>query len=113
MVMCSTAFAQALPAIVLTQITEEVGLSDNQVQCVLKDKEGLVWIGTADGVNLLDGSTITTFRHRENDSASLANNNVLSLAEDVSGNIWMGTGGGVSCFSKTHKNLFFYRLSAQ
>lgn len=93
------AFAQE-PAgtdpLIFTHITEQNGLSDDHVQCILRDRHGFMWIGTTDGLNRMDGSAITVFRHRNNDSSSLISNNILSLAEDERGNIWIGTTGGLS-----------------
>ena len=37
------------------KITELQGLSDNRVTCFLKDSEGFMWIGTANGLNRYDG----------------------------------------------------------
>lgn len=91
--------------IVLYSVTEANGLSDNHVQCVLKDKNDFVWIGTADGLNVIDGSSITVFRHRNNDSSSLINNDILSLTEDSLGNIWVGTPTGLSCYVKQKKTF--------
>ncbi|HEY1872669.1 MAG TPA: two-component regulator propeller domain-containing protein, partial [Chitinophagaceae bacterium] len=91
--------------IVLYSITEANGLSDDHVQCVLKDKDGFLWIGTADGLNEMDGSSITVFRHHDNDSTSIINNNVLSLCEDDKGNIWAGTATGLSYFDKQQKQF--------
>src|SRR5690348_10491751 len=81
----------AIRPLVLSNVSEENGLSDNHVQCVLKDREGLVWIGTGDGLNLMDGSTIKVFKHNNSDSTSLINNEITCLAEDHEGNIWIGT----------------------
>jgi ligand-binding sensor domain-containing protein len=100
----ATSFSQ-IPSIVLTQLTEENGLSDNHVQCVLKDREGFVWVGTADGLNLLDGSVINVFRHSTADTASLLNNDVLSLAETVDGNVWIATAAGLSCYRRQDKSF--------
>lgn len=91
--------------LVLSNISEQNGLSDDHVQCVLKDKEGLVWIGTSDGLNLMDGSSITVFRHNDNDSASIISNSIISLTEDKEGNIWIGTGTGISCYLR-NKRIF-------
>ncbi len=81
-------------------INEANGLSDNHVQCVLKDKRGFVWVGTSDGLNLVDGSSIKIFRNRQDDSTTLISNNILSLAEDGWGNIWIGTDEGLSCYNR-------------
>lgn len=100
-----TAFSQSVPGIVLTQITEENGLSDNHVKCVLKDREGFVWIGTADGLNLLDGSTITVFRRNPSVQSSIAGDDINALAETADGNIWIATGNGVSCYQRKTRNF--------
>jgi len=86
-------------------ITEENGLSDNHVRCVLKDKNGFVWIGTADGLNVMDGSQITIYKHRQNDLQSISSNEIDCLAEDASGNIWVGTGNGLNLFSPLTKKF--------
>jgi signal transduction histidine kinase/ligand-binding sensor domain-containing protein len=91
--------------IVLYSITEANGLSDDHVQCVLKDKRGFVWIGTSDGLNLMDGSSITIYRHSDADSASLISSDIHCLAEDTSYNIWIGTPDGLSCFSEKKENF--------
>ncbi|MEP6674288.1 MAG: two-component regulator propeller domain-containing protein, partial [Ferruginibacter sp.] len=81
--------------LVFTHITEENGLSDNHVNCVYKDKEGLLWIGTSDGLNLLDGSSIKVFRHIDGDSTSISSNGLSCISEDGSGNIYIGNGYGL------------------
>jgi ligand-binding sensor domain-containing protein len=89
----------------LVHISEANGLSDNKVQCILKDKEGKVWVGTADGLNLMDGSVVRKFSSEGNQPNSIPSNNILSLAEDAAGTVWIGTDGGL-CYYKKEKDLF-------
>lgn len=95
--------------IVLYSITEENGLSDNHVQCILKDNKGFVWIGTNDGLNLMDGSSITIFKHIKGNGNSIANNNINCLAEDDLGNIWIGTADGLSCYTRQSNRFITYK----
>jgi ligand-binding sensor domain-containing protein len=37
------------------------GLSDNRVNTVARDQNGILWIGTSEGLNSFDGNKITTF----------------------------------------------------
>ena len=37
------------------------GLSNAEVNCIYQDKYGLLWIGTADGLNKYDGYSFQTF----------------------------------------------------
>ena len=89
--------------LVFTHITEEGGLSDNHVTCVYKDKEGLLWVGTNDGLNLLDGSSIKIFRHIDGDSNSVSANGISALSEDGAGNIYIGNGYGLCHYDKKKK----------
>ena len=60
---------------------------------------GHLWVGTADGLNLLDRATggFIHYAHVESDAGSLRDSYVRSLYEDSSGLVWIGTdAGGVS-----------------
>ena len=104
--------AQFSGNLVLTLINEENGLSDNHVTAVLKDKKGLVWIGTQDGLNVLDGSAIKVFRHSDGDGISISNNYIHAIKEDADGNIWIATSLGLNCYNKKLQRIFRYPLAA-
>jgi signal transduction histidine kinase/ligand-binding sensor domain-containing protein/CheY-like chemotaxis protein len=72
-----------------------LSLSANHANCVLKDSNGNIWIGTSDGLNWLDTLNyyFITFRKNNNDNQSLSDNNIKSLLEDSNGRIWVGTNG--------------------
>jgi signal transduction histidine kinase/ligand-binding sensor domain-containing protein len=76
------------------------GLSQNTVNCILKDKEGYYWFGTQDGLNRYDGYTMSIFRHDKSDSTSISDNFILSLLEDDFGNLWIGTRNGLNFFER-------------
>ena len=112
--LCSSIFCygQNTPNLIFSQINEETGLSDNHVTCVLKDKQGLVWIGTEDGLNVLDGSTIKVFKHRNDDSTSISNNYIKAIKEDDEGNVWIATSVGLNCYDKKLNHFLNYYLGA-
>jgi signal transduction histidine kinase/ligand-binding sensor domain-containing protein len=92
--------------LVLSNISEQNGLSDDHVRCVLKDRDHFIWIGTSDGLNLMDGSTIKIFRHKDGDSSSLPSSEIISLAEDSLNNIiFIGTVRGLCWFDKKKKTF--------
>ncbi|MBK6836279.1 MAG: hypothetical protein IPG89_19270 [Bacteroidetes bacterium] len=72
------------------------GLKHGSITCLLEDKSGNLWFGTAGGgVSKYDGNSFTHFTNKE----GLSNNDIRSMVEDKSGNLWFGTfGGGVSKF---------------
>ncbi len=92
-------YAQQKGQLLLHRIDEQNGLSDNNVQCVYKDKNNFVWIGTASGLDLLDGSSITIFRNDPSDTNSITDNNIKAIAEDKLGFIWIGTESGLNQFN--------------
>lgn len=72
------------------------GLSQNSVFCMLQDHNGLMWIGTEDGLNKYDGYEFTVYKHKNEDKTSLNHSQVNALLEDNDHNIWVGTSGGLN-----------------
>ena len=80
-------------------LTSEVGLSQNDVNCILQDQQGFLWFGTHDGLNRYDGYNFKVFQFDPNDLQSISSNLIFTLSEDQQGNLWVGTtGGGVNLF---------------
>jgi ligand-binding sensor domain-containing protein len=77
------------------------GLSQGSINCMLRDRDGFMWFGTQDGLNLYDGKKFRVFQNQPGDSSSLSNNYIVSLCEDDEGLIWVGTmTGGLNRFDK-------------
>ena len=71
------------------------GLKSLNINCLLQDKTGNLWLGTDAGVSKYDGKNFTHYTKKE----GLSNDAVKSILEDKYGNIWFGTnGGGVTKF---------------
>ena len=95
----------------ITQLSSNDGLSQQDVECILQDKQGFIWIGTYDGLNRYDGNNIVLFRHIPNDSNSISDNRIICMKEWQERNeLWIGTdGGGLNCFNqKTQKFTYFF-----
>lgn len=73
------------------RIGNRQGLSNSQVNCIMKDSRGFVWFGTASGLNRFDGMRFKKFFSRPENERSLKNDVVNALYEDGSGRIWVGT----------------------
>jgi ligand-binding sensor domain-containing protein/signal transduction histidine kinase len=86
-------------------LTIEDGLSNSDVTCITQDKNGFIWIGTADGLNRFDGYTVKVYRHDQEDTSSLSNSMIFSLLVDSDGDLWIGTNNGLSMYNKD-KNIF-------
>lgn len=64
-------------------LTTDHGLSDNAITCVYEDRAGFIWIGTENGLNKYDGSTVQQVVGSE---ASIA-----AVIEDRQGTVWAAT----------------------
>lgn len=89
-----------------TSITARDGLLSNTIFAILKDRYGLMWFATTDGLHKYDGANFTVYRNNTDDSTSLRANEILSLHEDKAGNLWIGTGGGGMSLYNRQKNTF-------
>ncbi|MDP3445816.1 MAG: two-component regulator propeller domain-containing protein, partial [Ignavibacteria bacterium] len=86
----SPSFAQIKPGN-LTQFTEQDGLPGIQVNSLLQDKFGYMWVGTINGLARYDGYEFKRFYNNPNDSTSINGLIVWSIYEDKEGRIWTGT----------------------
>ncbi len=83
-----------------TLFTTTDGLANDMILCMMQDKDGLVWIGTDDGVSRYDpskrhehGSKIfTNFTPAD----GLSGISVNTITQDAKGRIWFGTRYGVN-----------------
>jgi ligand-binding sensor domain-containing protein/DNA-binding response OmpR family regulator/nitrogen-specific signal transduction histidine kinase len=87
----------------------ENGLSNNTVTSIHKDKFGLMWFGTLDGLNRYDGYSFKIFRNKFGDSTSLPNDIINAVCSDNSGNIWVGTQRGLGILD--NKSLQFSKIT--
>ena len=88
------------------------GLSQNSVQCIYRDKDGIVWIGTQDGLNRFDGKTFTIFRHKDADSNSISDQFVTNIHEADDGHLWVGTRNGLNRLNKKNGSFRRYFINA-
>lgn len=65
------------------------GLSDNNVSVALRDKRGILWIATSEGLNSFDGNRITTYDRYK--YPELPDNNIERIVIDNNDRIWMRT----------------------
>ena len=72
------------------------GLVASRISSLVEDREGRIWVGSTDGIYLLDGMKFIHFTKKE----GLSNNQVQALAMTRNGNIWIATqGGGINIWN--------------
>jgi signal transduction histidine kinase/ligand-binding sensor domain-containing protein/CheY-like chemotaxis protein/AraC-like DNA-binding protein len=74
------------------------GLSNNQVNCIYKDKRGFMWFGTMSGLNKYDGYTFKIFKRDSKDSNSLSDDYIVNISEAPEGKLWIGTRNGYDIY---------------
>ncbi len=86
-------------------------LSGHPVMAILKDRRGILWIGTIGGLKRYDErqGTVTFYTHDPTNPAGLGNHVVNALCEDRSGNLWIGTDNGLDCLRDGYEPFLHYR----
>ena len=82
---------------------DERVLADDDVQSVIEDREGMLWVGGVDGLTRLDRRTgvATRFHGAPGQPGALGASFVTNIFEDSHGVIWVATkGGGLSRFDR-------------
>ncbi|WP_081610425.1 sensor histidine kinase [Mariniradius saccharolyticus] len=93
--MCTQAAYSQLSVKNLTWYTEKDGLPGTQVNKIIVDRFGYVWIGTINGLARYDGYSFKRFYQNPNDPGSIKGLVVWSIFEDSKGRIWVGSQAGV------------------
>ena len=65
------------------------GLIHNQVNCIIKDTKGFVWMGTPSGLSRYDGKHFISFGHNSSDSTTLSDNYIEDIFNLPGGKLWI------------------------
>ena len=73
-------------------------LSHPLVNCVFEDARGRIWVGTLNGLNLLDpaSGTIRRFLHDPANPATISGDLVRAVHQSPDGTLWVGTHSGLN-----------------
>lgn len=84
---------------VFTLYNASGGLINNHIRCITPDGSGKYWIGTQEGISILDPlhKTFENVVRIPGDETSLSQNSVFAILKDNVGSMWVGTYfGGVN-----------------
>jgi signal transduction histidine kinase/ligand-binding sensor domain-containing protein len=96
---CNSIFSQ-YHNLKFNQYKERDGLSVDNVNCIIQDAEGFIWIGTDEGLNKFDGSTFTKYINNSADSTSVVHNHILYFFISSDSVLWIGTQYGFCYYRK-------------
>ena len=72
--------------------TTEDGLLDDSIESLLVDREGNLWIGTENGINILDNKTGKIKDKTKNMLENVVSDmHIQEIYEDSEGIFWLGT----------------------
>ncbi|HET8654780.1 MAG TPA: two-component regulator propeller domain-containing protein [Longimicrobiaceae bacterium] len=81
----------------LADVTSDSSLSSSEVRAVLEERPGVLWVGTASGLDQLDLRTGVATHLAEEDG--LPSSAIAGLARDAAGNLWISTDRGITRYS--------------
>ncbi|MFT5519881.1 MAG: diguanylate cyclase (GGDEF)-like protein/PAS domain S-box-containing protein [Enterobacterales bacterium] len=72
------------------------GLSDNNIEQVLQDKRGFIWLATGHGLSRYDGFNIKSYFQSLSNVDSISSNSIKFIFQDAQDVIWVGTDKGLN-----------------
>jgi ligand-binding sensor domain-containing protein/signal transduction histidine kinase/DNA-binding response OmpR family regulator len=102
------AWGQEDKSVLFSHLSTGDGLSGSSVNCILKDKYGFLWLGTANGLNKYDGYKFKVFRNKPGSSNTIPDNYISCLFEDKAGVLWIGTSEGITKYNRNDDSFTSY-----
>lgn len=82
-------------------------LCNDWINCIIEDNEGLLWIGTCNGLSCFNPQTENFINYLSQNNL-LPNTFVHTLLQDDKGHIWVGTSEGLYKFDKHTQKFSLY-----
>ena len=95
------------------------GLTISQINCIMKDSRGYIWLGTPAGLYRYDGYTFHNFQCNSQDGSSLPDSYIVSIQETLEGTLWIETASGFCVYHPQTENFerdmkqFFARMGIE
>lgn len=86
------------------------GLPNNSVQKTFQDKQGFIWISTAEALVRFDGINFRYYYPNQKDASAVSGSSWFSFKQAPNGDIWMTHNRGISIYSpylNNFKNILY------
>lgn len=93
-----------------TRLNNNNGLSNSSINTILQDSDGVMWLGTWDGLNSYDGKTFRQYTAEYNNELSLSHPVIRDIIEEDNRYLWIVTDWGLNRFDKVTKHATHYFL---
>lgn len=77
-------------------LTNNDGLSNSSINTIFQDSDGLMWIGTWDGLNVYNGRDFKVFKPDPGNPRSISNNIIRDVVEGKKNTQWIATDLGIN-----------------
>ncbi len=83
-----------------THLKSDNGLPHQQIMSMAFDHDGLLWVGTRNGLAKYDGYSFVTYYNNPDDSESIPHNFIRVIFVDSDNNVWIGSDMGISRYRR-------------
>jgi ligand-binding sensor domain-containing protein/AraC-like DNA-binding protein len=89
--------------------TTEDGLFHNEIRLIRQANDGMLWLGTQNGLSSFDGYRFKVYKYDKTNPHSLCSDKIYALeTSSANGNIWVGTTAGLCILNpSTNKTTVF------
>ncbi len=94
-------YAQDEKDYMFNRIDVEKGLSNSEIRCIYKSRDGYMWFGTRYGLNRYDGYDVVEYEQDLERDSLMLNNDIADIQEDSEGYLWLSTRAGYAIFNPT------------
>ncbi len=89
------------------------GLPSTEIKALARDRDGYLWIATADGLARYDGVGMRVWRYDPANPAGLAGNNIQALMVDAEDRVWVAVeGAGISVLDVQRRAFVHYNRAS-
>jgi signal transduction histidine kinase/ligand-binding sensor domain-containing protein/DNA-binding response OmpR family regulator len=81
-------------------ISTAEGISQININCIIQDSHGFMWVGTRNGLNRYDGYKFIIYRYDSMNDNTVSNNMITDVVEAKDGNIWIATQSGLNMYER-------------
>lgn len=84
----------------IRRISSREGISNNSILSLAQDKNGYIWFGTCDGLDLWDGETAENYPFKDSGLRPLSGNLIEEIMNTGDGMLWIRTNYGLDLLGK-------------
>lgn len=92
--------SRAQEAYHFTHLRSDNGLPHQQIMSMAFDHDGMLWVGTRNGLAKYDGYSFVVYYHDPSDASSIPHNFIRKILVDRYNNVWIGTDAGISRYRR-------------